>query len=140
MSFDSLTDSFGHFCLDLFCCFLFQHHQSLQEHPLTRQGSLEESHHSSAKLRETQDLRLSGTKRARKSAIRDLRYQVHCSVPLKNIYFNITSFFPIAAYRWSFLPQHQGSQSNKTKMFHVRQVFSQKGSFSSVFKARSLNH
>lgn len=53
---------------------LFQHHQSLQELLLTRQGFQEELPHSSVKPQEIQDLKLSGTKKERKSAIRDLRY------------------------------------------------------------------
>ncbi|GAB0204245.1 mitochondrial enolase superfamily member 1 [Grus japonensis] len=48
------------------------HHQSLQELPLTRQVFLEESPRSFVKPQETQDLKLSGIKRERKSATRDL--------------------------------------------------------------------
>lgn len=54
--------------------FLFQHLHGLHELRLIRQGSLAELHLSFAKLQETQDLKLSGTKKERKSAIRDLRY------------------------------------------------------------------
>lgn len=54
--------------------FSFQHLQGLHELLLTRQGSLVELPLSFAKLRETQDLKLSGTKKERKSATRDLRY------------------------------------------------------------------
>lgn len=53
---------------------LFQHLQGLRELLLTRLGSLAELPLSFAKLQETQDLKLSGTKKERKSAIRDLRY------------------------------------------------------------------
>lgn len=54
--------------------FLFQHLRGLHGLLLTRQGSLVALPLSFAKLQETQDLKLSGTKKERKSAIRDLRY------------------------------------------------------------------
>lgn len=68
---DGLCFKFPSHC-DYF--FLFQHLRGLHELLLTRQGSPVELLLSFAKLQETQDLKLSGTKKARKSATRDLRY------------------------------------------------------------------
>lgn len=54
--------------------FLFQHLPGLHGLRLIRQGSLAELRLSFVKLQGIQDLKLSGTKKERKSATRDLRY------------------------------------------------------------------